>query len=273
MSSFSVIKLDINEHESDTRHVGSRTTIIASSDRTMAVVRRRIEGGGERLWRFEDFRDLPFAAVAQALSRLARVGAVERLSKGIYYRSRRTELGKSLPNPAAIQKLASRRKTVFPSGIAAANLLGFTTQTAGRGEIATSALSLPRKLVGSDTLIHTRRPEVWSSLSEADAALLDFLRRSGKTSELSPEETVRGTLGLLREKSRFERLLKVVHSEPPRVRAMLGAIGEQLRKKPSVLGSLRDSLNPFSLFEFGLLAGLPHAHAWQAKEHRQREAV
>lgn len=239
----------------------------------MGAVRRRIERGGERLWRFEDFRDLPFAAVAQALSRLARAGSIERLSKGVYYRSRRTELGQSLPNPAAIQKLASRRKTVFPSGIAAANLLGFTTQTTRRGEIATSALSLPRKLVGSDTLIHTRRPEAWAGLSEVEAALLDFLRRSGKTSELSPEETVRGTLGLLREKSRFERLLKVVHSEPPRVRAMLGAIGEQLRKKPSVLRSLRESLNPFSRFEFGLLAGLPYAHAWQAKEHRQREAV
>src|SRR6202050_4362439 len=95
-----------------------------------ALVRQRIEQGGERLWRLEDFRDLSFEAVAQALSRLTRQGAIERLSKGVYYRTRETALGKSRPNPAAIQKLASTRKTVYPAGVAAANLLGFTTQTA-----------------------------------------------------------------------------------------------------------------------------------------------
>ncbi|MEE8608536.1 MAG: DUF6088 family protein, partial [Nitrospiraceae bacterium] len=231
-------------------------------------VRRRIERGGERLWRLEDFRDLPSTAVAQAFSRLARQGIVERLSKGVYYRARQTTFGKSLPNPAAIQKLASRRKRVFPSGIAAANLLGFTTQTARRGEVATTALSLPRKLIGSDTVIHTRRPEAWAGLSDADAALLDFLRRGGKTSELSTEETVRRTVALFSEKGRFERLLNVADSEPPRVRAMMGAIGEQIGKKPAALRKMRVSLNPFSRFDFGLLTGLRYARNWQAKERR-----
>ncbi len=49
----------------------------------MGLVRQRIEQGGERLWRFEDFRGLTFSAVAQALSRLTRQGAIERLSKGV----------------------------------------------------------------------------------------------------------------------------------------------------------------------------------------------
>ena len=165
-----------------------------------ASIRQRIERGGERLWRLDDFRDFPFTAVAQALSRLTRDGAIERLSKGVYYRNRQTVLGKSRPNPAAIQKLASPKKTVFPSGIAAANLLGFTTQTAKRAELATSGLSLPRKLVGSDALIHTRRPEAWASLTDIDAALLDFLRQAGRSSELSPEETVSKLKALLAER-------------------------------------------------------------------------
>jgi Family of unknown function (DUF6088) len=234
----------------------------------MAFVRQQIERGGERLWKLEDFRDLPFMAVAQALSRLTRQGRLERLSKGVYYSSRNTAFGKSRPNPAAIQKLASRRQTVFPSGIAAANLLGFTTQTAKKNEVATSALSLPRKLVGSDTMIHTRRPEAWVGLSERDAALLDFLRRAGRTSELSPEETIRRTIMLFSEKGRFERLLRIAASEPPRVRAMIGAIGQQLGKNRGALRRLGNSLNPFSRFDFGLLAGLRHARDWQARERR-----
>lgn len=238
------------------------------SGRVTAVISRRIESEGERLWRPQDFADLPPSAVLQALSRLTRRGRLERLIKGVYYSTRQTAFGKSRPNPAAIQKLASRRKGVFPSGMAAANFLGFTTQTARRSEISTSALSLPRKLVGSDTVIHTRRPEAWVGLSQSDAALLDFLRRAGKTSELSPEETIRRTISLLSEDGRFERLVKIASSEPPRVRAMLGAIGQQLGKNPSVLKRLRQYLNPFSRFDFGMLGGLRYASNWQAREHR-----
>lgn len=239
----------------------------------MAIVRQRVERAGERLWRLEDFADLSSTAVAQALSRLARQGKLERISKGVYYTPRETPFGKSRPNPAAIRKLASSRKTVFPSGIVAASLLGFTTQNARRTEIATSALSLPRKLVGSETIIHTRRPEAWAVLSEEDAALLDFLRRAGKSSELSPDETVRRTLMLLSENRRFERLLKVANFEPPRVRAIIGAIGEQLGKNRAALRRLRDSLNPLSRFDFGPLYGLRYARNWQAKERRQHEAL
>jgi hypothetical protein len=268
MSSFFAIKLDIWRSPEDICHVRTHTTQPASSSRTMGLIRSRIEASGERLWRLEDFRDLPFSAVAQSLSRLAREGVLERLSKGVYYSARPTTFGKSLPNPVAIQKLASRRKAIFPSGIAAANLLGFTTQTGRRSEVATNALSLPRKLIGSETVVHARRPDAWANLSETDAALLDFLRRGGETSELPPKETIARTMALLSERGRFERLLRVADSEPPRVRAILGAIGEQIGKKPAAIRRLRASLNPFSKYDFGLLAGLPSAKHWQAKGHR-----
>jgi hypothetical protein len=230
------------------------------------LVRQRIEAGGEKLWRLADFRDLPISAVIQALSRLAQQGKIERLSKGVYYRPRHTAFGKSKPNPAQIRELVPKNSTVFPSGIAAANLLGFTTQNAARSEVATNALSLPRKLVGDDTVIHSRRPQAWSELSETDAAILDFLRRSGRTSGLSPEETVRRLLSLFSEKGRYERLIKIADTEPPRVRAMLGAIGEQLLPGRPALDHLRSSLNPVSRFDFGLLSSLSRARDWQAKE-------
>ncbi len=240
----------------------------AKSQSVMGLVRRRIERGGEHLWRFQDFRDLPFSAVAQALSRLTREGTIERLSKGIYYRNRETAFGKSKPNPAAIRNLASHRKTLYPSGIAAANLLGFTTQMPKQGEIATSALSLPRKLVGNDILIHTRRPEAWTDLSETDAALLDFLRHGAKFSELTQKDTIRRLSVLLSERGRLSRLVKIADSEPPRVRAILGAMGETLGLNRRTLQRLRASLNPFSRFDFGMLATLPNADDWQAKEKR-----
>lgn len=230
------------------------------------AIRRRIESAGERVWRFSDFPNAPSAAVAQALSRLARDGTLQRLSKGVYYRARPTALGPSRPDPVAMRKLAAARATMFPSGIAAANLLGFTTQAAGRSEVATTAASLPRKLAGRDTVIHTRRPAAWKRLSEHDAALLDFLRHGGRTSELSEAGTISRTLKLLKEAGRFECLARVAASEPPRVRAMLGALGDELGAKPQTLRRLRASLNPLSRFDFGIFTGLPSAHRWQAKK-------
>lgn len=247
--------------------MAARTRRIQTSP-VATTVRLRIERGGERLWRFEDFSDLPFTAVAQALSRLTRTGCIERLSKGTYYRTRETAFGRSRPNPSTIRSLASRKTPVFASGSAAANLLGFTTQMTTQIELATTANSLPRKLVGRDTVVHTRRPATWSGLSGVEAALLDFLRRGGRTSELDPEETVRRTLALLSKVGRVERLAAVAATEPPRVRALLGALAAKLGKKNRLLAELRRSLNPLSRFDFGAFASMSNAREWQAKERK-----
>jgi hypothetical protein len=233
-----------------------------------AAVRHRIQAGGERIWRLVDFAELPWMAVAQALSRLARQGVIQRLGKGLYYRSRPTVFGASQPNPAMIRSLWVGRQGVFPAGLSAANLLGFTTQNPGREEVATDGGSLPQLIVGRKTIIYTRRPTAWRELPEADAALLDFLRRRGGTSELSPAETVRKLVNHCRERGRFDRLMKVAMSEPPRVRAILGAIGQELGHSPCRLTPLRASLNPLSRFDFGVLSALKHAREWQAKPRR-----
>src|SRR5258708_6723265 len=131
---------------------------------TAETVRKRIEASGERVWRLVDFDGMPLMGVGQALSRLARRGVIQRLGKGLYYRSRPTAFGASRPNSARVRSLPVCRKGVFPAGIGAANMLGFTTQTAARIELATNGLSLPRLIVGKETVIHTRPPESWRGL-------------------------------------------------------------------------------------------------------------
>ncbi|HEY3269518.1 MAG TPA: hypothetical protein VGM37_21605 [Armatimonadota bacterium] len=229
------------------------------------IVRNAIESGGQDYWRRSDFPQLPPGAVSQALSRLAREAFIERASKGIYYHARPTAFGKSRPSPTAIQSLSGAGKKVFPAGVHAANLLGFTTQTAPHGEYATTAGSLPKTLTGKRARVYTRRPPGWNELSEAEAATLDFLRRRARTSELPPHETIERLLTLLGDQAMYERLARAALCEPPRVRVMLGAIGQELHVNPKTLQQLRDSLNPVSRFDFGALAGLRHAREWQAK--------
>ena len=241
--------------------------------KTAETVRKRVASGGERVWRFADFAGLPFPAVAQALSRLSRQGVIQRLGKGLYYRPRATAFGPSRPSRAHLRTLPVRRQRVFPAGTAAANALGFTTQSPARVEVATDGSSLSRLLVGQDTVIHTRRPESWRALSETDAALLDFLRNRASSSELSPEDTVDRLLAYFREPGRFARLLEVAPSEPPRVRALLGAIGQHLGQPERRLAVLRESLNTLSRFDFGTLAALTCARQWQAKERKAQATV
>ncbi len=274
MSTFIAKKLDSCVVLRDTACMRTKPKGITSdAGSTAAAVRRRIESGGERVWRLADFRGLPFTAVAQTLSRLSRQGVIQRLGKGLYFRPRQTAFGPSRPNMADVRSLILRQKTAFPAGTAAAGLLGFTTQNPARIEVATDSASLPRLFLDRNALVHTRRPAAWRGLSEMDAALLDFLRSRGASSEMPSEETVGMLLGHFREPGRFDCLLKISATEPPRVRAMLGAIGEQIGQPESVLAELRASLNPLSRFGFGILAALAHARRWQAKERSGHETI
>jgi hypothetical protein len=72
-------------------------------------------------------------------------------------------------------------------------------------------------------------------------------------------------LQLLADERRFTQVARAAAEEPPRVRAMLGAIGQELNMPPRTLEQLRQSLNPLSRFDFGLLSALRHAKDWQAK--------
>jgi hypothetical protein len=149
----------------------------------------------------------------------------------------------------------------------AANLLGFTTQNPARQEYATSANSVSAQTIKDSRIkILTRRPESWNGLSPTDAAILDFIRRRGECSELSDQATRNRLLELLSDSKRFAHLSKVALTEPPRVRAILGAVGQQLDVDTKYLRLLKESLNPLSRFDFGALRGLTFAREWQANE-------
>ena len=80
------------------------------------------------------------AAVDQALSRLSRAGELERIGRGLYVRPVETRFGKRLPELGRLIAEISKRtgETIVPSGAAAANRLGLTTQVPLRQIFLTS---------------------------------------------------------------------------------------------------------------------------------------
>lgn len=260
MSSFLVVKLDTLGSFHDTYRMAKRPSD-DSAVMTTKRVRSRVRRGGERFWRHTDFADPPPVSVSQALSRLAKRGELQRVRKGLYYRPRPTVLGASRPSPDAVAAQGARSR-LHPAGLTAANYLGFTTQNPARAEYASSAAAVPSALAGAH--VRTRRPRNRENLTERESAILEFLRDRACTSDLDPESTCARLLGLLDEPRTFERLAKAAADEPPRVRAMLGAAGEQLGMDERVLRRLRASLNALSRYDFGALRCLRAADRWQA---------
>jgi len=226
------------------------------------AVRDRVHRGEARFWKHSDFEGLPPLAVAKALSRLAGEGELQRVGKGVYYHSTPTAFGASMPSASGTvaQTLSS---PLHPAGLSAANVLGLTTQNPMRPEYATPAAGPPTALKGA--VVHTGRPAGRATLSSEDGAILEILRERARSSDLSPKGTASRLLGLLTEEDRYRRLVAAATDEPPRVRAMLGALGQELEMPPELLELLRESLNPLSRFDFGALASLRYAQEWQAK--------
>ena len=153
MSSFIAKKLDMPFKETHTFLVKSHPTQTRRYGRVTAVIRRRIEAGGERLWRLEDFADLPFTAVAQALSRLARAAALNASARASITAPGKQRSARAVPirpqsrNSLRGAKAFSLRASPLPIS------WGLRRKRQERARVATSALSLPRKLVGRDDCI------------------------------------------------------------------------------------------------------------------------
>jgi hypothetical protein len=230
--------------------------------RAAATVRNRVMRGGDRLWRHDDFADLPSQAVNQTLSRLARQGALTRVHKGTYYRPRKSVLGESLAPRSAVTSRALKAP-LHPSGLTAANALGLSTQNPARPQYATPT-SRPGTRPDAWTLT-LNRPAGRRKLSQQEGAILELLRARAATSDLSVDDTIARLKDLLSDDAAYARLAKAALDEPPRVRAMLGALGQELGADEAAVRALRKSLNPVSRFDFGKLRALRFAKDWQAK--------
>jgi hypothetical protein len=222
------------------------------------TVKSRLKRRPGRLFTFDDFADLPASAVAPALSRLTARGEIKRARKGVYYVPRETPLGEVPPDPVALGKAISRGRS-HPAGLSAANMLGLTTQVPTRVELAVedSRLTPPRGVEFRPRLRTNRR-----GLEAHEAALLEVLRDICHLTDLSPMATSRRLLEVLYDDEARSRILRAAIAEPPRVRAMVGALAEIAGACDGELRRLRRTLNPTTRFDFGPLATLPNARNW-----------
>jgi hypothetical protein len=220
------------------------------------------------VWTHADFAPMPAMAVAAALSRLNKEGTIRRIRKGVYHFPRKTRFGELAPDATSIATAVLKSKGIKwkPSGLPAYNGLGLTTQVS-----PSLALDVPRKIsslkTGSDTRpFRLRFREMVFGLSNDERALLDALRDVRRIPGSSPDETARKIKYMLATgRFSFDRLARHALKEPPRVRALLGAIGSEAGVDSKALVALRKSLNPITTFHLGVGDALPAAREWRVQ--------
>lgn len=226
-----------------------------------ATIRKRVFAKPDAYWKVADFKDLSAPAVTKTFGRLNDDGLVQRVAKGLYYVPASTVFGSSVPTGPDIAAYAGLG-TLHPAGLSAANVLGLTTQNSAYGEYATTRSSPPLLLKGARVL--TNRSFSREALTRREGAMLEVLRTRARDADVDADVLRQRLINVLKAPGAFSRVAIAAADEPPRVRAMLGALAAQAGLHGPELAQLRSSLNPLSRFDFGPLRGLRHAREWQA---------
>ena len=246
-----------------------------------AVRARVLDAGADRLWTYADFSDMlaknvDRMALAAELSRLTKRGELTRIRRGVYYRPRMGVFGATRPDPVALADatLRTRGETAVPTGMSVYNRLGFTTQLSNTVARATTH-RVPSGLLRENgvRLYTVRRPvAAQKGITPAERAALDAMRDVGRIPGSTPAGVVSRMATLIKSKNLdYARLARFALVEPPRVRALLGAIGDGLRNgdgAPSVahrsVDNLKASLNPLTSYSIpGLRGTLRTAMKWR----------
>ncbi len=237
------------------------------------VLRRIEDRGGDTIWTLLDFPEWPSFAVALALSRMAKAGKIERLRRGVYYHPKNTVIGKSRPNRDKVADAVFRlngTKTVN-SGLSQFNLLGFTTQMAGALTRTADRPTYQKSILGVPLKVRYRPRTQLTKISAEEQTLLDVLRNIDHIPDATTKEALERFKALIRDnKINLNHLTRFALKEPPRVRALLGALIENLYpnapKKKELVGRLKKSLNELTTYRLrGVREALPTADHWGFK--------
>ncbi len=183
-------------------------------------VRRRVPSR-DRFWRPEDFDGSP-DAVAQALSRLVRIGDLRLIRRALHWRGRSTRLGMAPPPPGRLACEVVGDTGTGPSGRSAALALGLSTQVPRQ-----EAIAVPGRAPRSPGPVHDasrgasakRRDE---RLRPVEVAVLEVLRDWSGLVEMPTEDAVNRIARLVDSGAiRLDRLARASKTESPRVRERL----------------------------------------------------
>jgi hypothetical protein len=220
-----------------------------------------------KVWSYSDFPQFSRTSVAKAYSNLYKAKLLSRQKRGLYYRSKKTILGDSIPDVEALAIAMAKQKSTFAcvSGLYGYNKLGLTTQVPN---VITIACDYPMRNTDRIRFILREKP---SSGTEIERIILDAIRDIHKIPDTTPDKIIFRIKKLLQSgKVNINDLGTSALKEPPSVKAVIGALGEELKMKPEILESIRLAINPNTAVYLDVKNALPYAKNWRIKPRQKK---
>lgn len=195
------------------------------------------------------------ANVIRKLNRMADMGAIQRLSKGRFYKPKKTMFGNLKPCQEEVVKdlLEKDGKIIgYLTGVSIFGQLGLTTQISNIIEIGVKG----KKNNTSRGMYTIRFVQQANQITRSNIPLLqllDSIKNIKRISDTTPDNSynrISAIIKSLDEKS-LDLMIKLAMKYNPMTRAIAGAIIEELygEEKATIL---RDTLNPITIYKVGL---------------------
>lgn len=205
-------------------------------------------------------------AATKTMERLVTKGVIGRISKGLFYKPRKTVFGNLKPTEEELLKpylFENGKRVAYITGTSLYNKMGLTTQVPTRIKIACRR----KRITISSGSLQAIPASCYVDISDSNyylLELLDALKDFKQIADLNKLSAIKILTGRLRELTPTEtkQILNCSLAYPPRVRALLGALLEKTNS-PIDLTKLSRSLNPLSEFDYHINGILPTAKNWR----------
>lgn len=233
-------------------------------------IRKRIKQLPEgKTFGYDDLRIAKdeYTTAAKALERLQKEGLIKKVSKGVFYKPEQTVFGELKPDYSELLRpylFENGKRVAYETGTSLYNRLGLTTQMAFRIKIASRGkrININRENLKADAV--KSYAEVTDGNYET-LGLLDAFKDIKKIPDCSVDQAVNRLSAIVKELNdkQTASLLKYAMVYPPRVRALVGAVLENIGSNIENIEKLKESLNPLTTIKLGVKESeLPTKSKW-----------
>lgn len=207
-----------------------------------------------------------YSAATKATERLIRKGLIKRVSKGVFYKPKKSRFGELKPREEELLRpylFEGNKRVGYITGNSLYNRMGLTTQVSNTIKIASRSKRISTKL----GKVEVKPLKSYVDINDKNYYFLEILDAL-KDFKIIPDLDKKSGVKLMQNKiqrlgpKEKKRLIKYALEYPPRVRAFLGAIMSVNSKREDIL-PLKESLNPLTSYTLGINDNvLPTASQW-----------
>ena len=197
-----------------------------------------------------------YRAAVKALGRMTQTGVVKRASTGRYYKPVKSVFGELKPAEDQLLKpyLFNKGKRIaYVTGQALYNRMGLTTQVSKSIKVA----SRDKRVITTIGSVAVKPVKSYVDVTVENYELLEILdaiKDFKKIADIEAKAAISRLLQKMKQLSQKDRtrLINISLKYPPRVRALAGALLEEINTDKEILQPLLVSLNPLSKYNFGI---------------------